>query len=118
MEILCCPCCGHLGQVSLTQQEYADRFGQPPTLALPTGQAAAQPIPAAQQPRQPPGGQHRGGGGRRQQGQGPGQQRLGPGQQRLGDGEDENAPLCPVCLTNSVGKRRNGRWFDSCYSCG
>ena len=107
MEILCCPCCGHLGQVLLTQQEYADRFAKPPELALPSGQAAPQPIPAAQP--QHAGGQPGGGGGRRQQGQ-------GPGQRRLGNGEDENAPLCPVCLTNSVGRRRNGRWFESCYS--
>ena len=99
MEILCCPCCGHLGQVLLTQQEYADRFAKPPELSLPSGQAAPQPIPAAQ-PQHDAGGQP--GGGRRQQGQ-------GPGQRRLGDGEDENAPICPVCLTNSVGRRRNGR---------
>ena len=44
MEILCCPCCGQLGQVLLTQQEYADRFGKPPTLALPSGQAAEHPF--------------------------------------------------------------------------
>ena len=72
MEILCCPCCGQLSQVLLTQQEYADRFGKPPTLALPSGQAAPQHIPAAQPQRQHAGGQPRGGGGRRQQSQGPG----------------------------------------------
>ena len=44
MEILCCPCCGHLGQVLLSQQEYADRFGKPPELALPSGQAAEHPF--------------------------------------------------------------------------
>jgi hypothetical protein len=66
MEILCCPCCGHLGQVLLTQQEYADRFAKPPELALPSGQAAPQHIPAAQPQRQHAGGQPRGGGGRRQ----------------------------------------------------
>ena len=61
MEILCCPCCGQLGQVLLTQQEYADRFGKPPELALPSGQVAPQHIPAAQPQRQHAGGQPRGG---------------------------------------------------------
>ena len=79
MEILCCPCCGHLGQVLLTQQEYADRFGKPPELALPSGQAAPQHIPAAQPQRQ-----HAGCSAprRRRTAAEPG----APGQRRLGDG--------------------------------
>ena len=88
--VVCCPACGHVHQVILSDAEYSVRF--------PGNGVAGQPPPAAAsvQAPVPP--------GRRQQ----------PPQAAA----DTDAPICGRCGVHRVGRRRNGSYFATCYDCG
>ena len=85
----CCADCGSTRILTIAEAEYAARFGAGVSRETPAAAAHAAV----------------------------GQRGL---LQRRGNGRqpEPGAPICGNCGVNRVGRRRDGSWFPTCYSCG